>query len=51
MLTGGLVAPDANALQNLYRYTYEPGEMRASGFSVHPLLLPLINDLADGDEQ
>lgn len=30
---------------------YENGPGRASGFKVHPLLVPLINDLADDDEQ
>ncbi|MER7722983.1 PIN domain-containing protein [Streptomyces sp. NPDC096323] len=30
---------------------YENGPGRASGFMVHPLLVPLINDLADDDGQ
>ncbi|MFI2758860.1 PIN-like domain-containing protein [Streptomyces echinatus] len=30
---------------------YPPGEMRASGFCVHPLLVRLINDLAGKDEE
>ncbi|QKZ23282.1 PIN-like domain-containing protein [Streptomyces chartreusis] len=29
---------------------YEPGEMKASGFSVDPLLVPLVNELADDAE-
>ncbi|MFE2045858.1 PIN-like domain-containing protein [Streptomyces sp. NPDC059477] len=29
---------------------YEPGQSRASGFSVHRLLVPLVNELADEDE-
>ncbi|MFD7446299.1 hypothetical protein [Streptomyces sp. NPDC059909] len=29
---------------------YENGPSRASGFKVHPLLVPLINNLADDDE-
>ncbi|MEU1176870.1 PIN-like domain-containing protein [Streptomyces sp. NPDC005820] len=29
---------------------YEPGEMKASGFSVDPLLVPLVNELTDDAE-
>ncbi|MGW1809153.1 PIN-like domain-containing protein [Streptomyces sp. NPDC002078] len=29
---------------------YEPGEMRASGFSVDPLLIPLISDIMESTE-
>lgn len=29
---------------------YEPGQMRASGFSVHPLVLPLLEEMTDDEE-
>lgn len=41
----------ADSAVRVLKADYGPGQGRASGFSVHPLLVPLINDLTDEDEQ